>query len=377
VTPSNISLVHETITPEARGQYLGSKQCVRCHPAQARQLKSAHARTLAPVDPAIHGKYFRIPSRLTDPLEELSFHTLVKDGRCVLQASGEAGPQEAPADYVFGSGSVAYTYVSRSGDRSTQLRLSHYTRDGRWEFTPGMRLGGRANTPTGEVLTAAQERACFGCHSTALVRSGERLELERSILGIECEACHGPGQRHVAAVEHGQSDLQMPRLSSMRKQVSMQVCGQCHRAPGDVDMHAPGMAAQLPRLQAVALSRSACFTKGGVTCVSCHEPHGSARDTSRTEYNARCLSCHGPAKTLVCPVKPRGDCVSCHMPAQDVGMPTSPRFRNHWIRVWPASAAAGGGKAASLRLQQKSASIPEGDYNPTIATAAHGSAGNR
>ncbi len=97
-----------------------------------------------------------------------------------------------------------------------------------------------------------------------------------------------------------------------------------------------GMESQMPRLQALALSLSGCSKKGGVTCMTCHNPHQDAGATPRATYNAQCVSCHNPSTPThqSCPEQPAGDCVSCHMPAQDVGMPTSPKFRTHWIKVW-------------------------------------------
>ncbi len=323
------------IPPSERGEYLGNSACVTCHPKQAAQTQTRHARTLQQVTADVHAKYFSIPARLLDPLEELTFHPQFKGGRCVIQATGPQGTSEAAADYAFGSGAIGYTFLSYAGGRPTELRISHYVNGSRWEFTPGQRMGGQSNSPVGQVLSPNHERTCFACHSTVLVSRGAGLDLQQSIAGVSCEGCHGPGRSHVEAVRIRAPDHRMARLSTMRERLSLELCGQCHRAPDNVDLHAPGMAVQLPRMQSVALSYSACFKKGGLTCVTCHNPHGDAASVTHTEYNAKCVSCHsGPAPQRPCPVQPQGDCVNCHMPSQDVGMPTSPRFRNHWIRAW-------------------------------------------
>ncbi len=323
------------VSAAEREQFLGDAACAECHARESRQRETRHARTLTPVDPAVHRPLFKKAGRRSDPLEELEFRTAVRDGRCVLTAAGPDGEKSAPADYAFGSGAVGYTYLARQGDRSLELRLSYYVHEGKWEFTPGQRMGGEANTPLGLMLDESQERACFACHTTALVREGSGLKPEQSLLGVTCEACHGPGAAHVQAARRGDRDLRMARLSAERARVSLELCGECHRAPERVDMHAPGMAEQLPRMQSVAMSMSGCFKKGGLSCVTCHDPHGDARDVTQAQYNAKCASCHdGSAGKPPCPVRPRGDCVSCHMPLQDVGLPTAPRFRNHWIKAW-------------------------------------------
>jgi predicted CXXCH cytochrome family protein len=271
-----------------------------------------------------------------DAFQSIDYRLDVKDGRCVLTADDGAGKQTAPADYAFGSGGIGQTYVGYVKGEPIELRLTYYERQKRWHFTPGEQVGSIVNTPVGEKLNQKEEEACFRCHSTALVSTAGRLDLERSVLGVSCEACHGPGRAHVAAVRSGDPDVRMVRLRELRDRVSLDLCGQCHRGPDGVNMASPGMSDQLPRLQGVALSRSRCFKKGGLSCLSCHNPHADVRDTSRAEYNRICSSCHDSRKTeqIACRTAPQGDCVSCHMPAQEVGMPTSPRFHNHWIKVW-------------------------------------------
>ena len=44
---------------------------------------------------------------------------------------------------------------------------------------------------------------CFSCHSTGAVVSGSQLRLDKFTHGVRCEACHGPGGRHIAAVKEG------------------------------------------------------------------------------------------------------------------------------------------------------------------------------
>ena len=326
-----------------RESFLGSRACVTCHPKQAGQLASRHARTLQEVDPKFHGPLFAAGKSKQDPLDELTFHTAFEDGACVLKATDESGAakDQATAQYVFGSGAIGYTYVSYSKGKPIQLRLTHFAGPGKWDFTPGQSMGGGSNSALGEILQPNGERMCFSCHSTALVKRGEELDLKKSILGVGCETCHGPGKAHVAAVNARSPDLKMARLSTIRNQLSMELCGQCHRAPANISMQGPGMAAQLPRLQGIALSRSGCYLTGGVTCFTCHEPHEDATAVSRAAHNGKCSSCHSgsDSRQIVCRTQPQGDCVSCHMPAQDVGMPTGPRFHNHWIKVWTTDSA--------------------------------------
>jgi predicted CXXCH cytochrome family protein len=342
--PAKVAASASTVLPQPRqalppgdlARFVGSARCIACHPNEAGQAKSRHARTLSRTDAREHARRFRQSTPVLDPLEGVEYRPAVAGGQCVLQVVGAGQPTAAPADYAFGSGSVAVTYVCRRKGASTELRLTHYSSDGKWGFTPGQRIGRKGETPEGTRLDARTEEACFSCHSTVLAKENGVLDPERSILGIGCEACHGAGAEHVEAVRRGARDLRMPALEAERQRVSLELCGSCHRAPGSVDLGSPAIAGQLPRLQSVALSLSDCFKKGGVSCMTCHDPHENAGATLRVDYNRKCLSCHAEAapKQIACTVEPRGDCVSCHMPAQDIEMPGAIRFRNHWIKVW-------------------------------------------
>jgi hypothetical protein len=316
---------------------LGSESCVPCHQKEKIQLKSRHARTLARVNHKDLAPLFEDHVRKFDPAMGLVFSTQVKNGRCLMIARSQTEQVEAEPEWAFGSGDIGVTFVGQTDAGPTELRLTHYGRSSKWDFTPAQRAGWKVDHTLGRPLTREKETECFRCHSTALVQEKGRVAPEKSILGVGCESCHGPGKAHVKAVSQGAKDLKMRRLGEVREHVSLGLCGQCHRSLASVDLDDPVTASQLPRLQGVALSLSGCFKKGKVTCVSCHDVHQNADETPRLVYNQRCMSCHTPGRTdqKSCPPRPTGECVSCHMPTQGVEMPTDPKFRTHWIKVWP------------------------------------------
>ena len=82
-----------------------------------------------------------------------------------------------------------------------------------------------------------------------------------------------------------------------------------------VDIDEPGR----PREQrfeinhhAYRLRQSLCFIKGGITCISCHDPHQPLKKdpAPRTNVITVCLGCH-TART-----RDSNDCVRCHMPSR-------------------------------------------------------------
>jgi predicted CXXCH cytochrome family protein len=68
---------------------------------------------------------------------------------------------------------------------------------------------------------------CFGCHTTGYFIS-ERKFVEP---GIGCEACHGPGKKHVDA-EGGEDTIVNPaKIDTNRNRM---ICGQCHSTGKDI-----------------------------------------------------------------------------------------------------------------------------------------------
>ncbi len=146
------------------------------------------------------------------------------------------------------------------------------------------------------------------------------------------------------------SDLRLPfgPERGYTAEAVIRLCGSCHRHPGKpgvgpLDPENP----RLARFQPVGVLQSRCFreSKGGFSCVTCHDPHARA-STDRLAYNTTCQTCHRsgtsvpPPSTapdenaiaaLPCPREPAGDCVGCHMPRVDAGQ--SVLFADHWIRL--------------------------------------------
>jgi hypothetical protein len=249
----------------------------------------------------------------------------------------------ARADWQFGAGSQAVTYVSRIDEDSyLEHPLSYYTKSKALGPTPGHEPGGsgiryRTFAPDAAILR------CFACHSTGDVQ----LQPERTIrpfeLGVRCESCHGPGEAHTRAPL--KANISSPRSFSAAQMNDE--CGRCHRMPPAVGAATNWDNAWNVRHQPVYLTQSRCFreSNGKLRCTSCHDPH---RDELR-DVAAVCASCHPATKHSVRIAGSK--CTDCHMPAvqpqQDL------RFTNHWIGVYraPLSAAPNRLRPLTQRLR--------------------------
>ena len=270
--------------------YIGSAVCGNCHPLQFQsQSKTGHAHALR-------------RAQQTDP-----------------------GPGRH-AQWAFGAGTKATTWVSQTGEDSiTEYGLTYYAATKSLALTPGHTTAAdrvyRTFDPVATVLR------CFRCHSTGPVMLVQNFQVQPSEPGVHCEACHGPGRKH--AESGGAGPIQNPaRLTAT--QINL-LCGACHRQASDLDDNTDWSNAWNVRHEPAYLHRSACFrnSNGALSCLTCHNPHQPLK-TSSSSYDARCLSCH-PKVAHASPIA-SGTCVGCHMP--QVTTSANLTFTDHWIGIY-------------------------------------------
>jgi cytochrome c554/c'-like protein len=369
-----------TVPDAAMADYAGDQVCAACHPAIfATHHRSRHTATLHPMLAGHLPVPFPDHARFTDRATGLQYALERRGDRYLFQVlnAGEA----APVEFAFGSGKTGITLVgSGEGDAIREFRMSYFPSRHRWEVTPGQR--GTPADPLGRRPDRATAQRCFGCHSTVIAAS--QVIPEPRFMGVGCEACHGPGRRHIEALQHGDPTPHIDNPGRWDGERVNALCGRCHRSQEELDPLDTFSLAQTQRFQPLGLAKSACFREsaGRLSCVTCHDAHEDANLDS-SHYEAVCLSCHGakagapaysvfrsayPAKSKagpplsdtkheirttpepptpdpqpptpgrVCPVNPRSGCIACHMPNREVVRGIT--MADHWIRV-VRSAAAG------------------------------------
>ena len=202
-----------------------------------------------------------------------------------LPAGREVGEKPAirswkDVSYVLG-GRQRITYVDKKG----QVRVtSYHHRIGKWNRFPTKRLSD-----------------CGGCHFTGFgagpphpddpALSGRWVER-----GIGCEACHGPGRRHMDT--YSKRDVVVD--------VSPRACGRCHTAISRVlpkdDSHATHDLVQVWNHDRHATSVR--FNSHSAFCSRCHSPYeGQFLDSTQAakrrvfaedKHNVTCIACHNP-----------------------------------------------------------------------------------
>jgi hypothetical protein len=324
-----------------QSQFSGTQACATCHEGIVRSQNGTQmALTMVRA-----GSSKILASHIGSILTSGDYHYTVKKtaGSYSLVVNDGSAERSDTLQWAFGSGFTAQSYMWwRNGDEY-ETRFNYFATSGRFDRTPG-RLQAAPLTldmAEGRKIAPFEARKCLACHSTALT-TAEPVSAAQFHPGIGCEACHGPGRAHVAAMKANTStDLQIVSPARLKPVQAVDFCGACHGAPRDVVL--AGTVGRITvRFPAYRLVRSRCWGATGdarLTCFACHDPHKPLEHDSAA-YDVACLRCHANgtasgenarAHQAACPVA-KSRCTSCHMPKVNVEE-MHYAFSDHNIRI--------------------------------------------
>jgi predicted CXXCH cytochrome family protein len=352
--------------PSANPQnaYVDATVCADCHSDKAAGFQKtgmgrSFARVLPENTPALGKTFYHKTSGSY-------FAMIARDGKLYQRRwqigfdGKETNVDEKQADFVVGSGNHSKTYLHLTSRGALQvLPLSWYAeKGGYWDMSPGY---DQPDFP-GSVRPVHYE--CMFCHN-AYPKIPEPLEhsanAEMTFLdpvpeGIDCQRCHGPGQRHVNLASAGAAQEQIRAAIVNPKRLApdreVEVCMQCHlettslnlphsirrfdRAPfsyvpgqplGDFSVEFDRTGGMQDRFEiaqgAYRLRQSQCYIQsaGKLRCTTCHDPHDIPRGPAATaRYNGVCATCHADMLQRAAGPRAAGphsagaDCIACHMP---------------------------------------------------------------
>jgi Flp pilus assembly protein TadD len=432
-----------TETGPAPLAWTGAASCEECHAEETRSWRGSH-HDLAMQEPSektVLGDF--ADRRFTyDGVTSLFFR---KDGRYVVRTDGPDGrPADFPVAYVFGLVPLQQYLVELPGGRLQALSVSWDSRpkaEGgqRWfHLYPGEQVDHR--DPLHWTKPAQNwNTQCAECHSTNLRKgydlAGDRFHTTFSEVNVSCEACHGPGSRHVGwareARARGQSPKGEPGLivrfaerrsrewemdvargiarptKFLSTRFEVETCARCHARRGLLtEDYRPGRLLGETHRPALlddglyyadgqmrdevynwgSFLQSRMYAKG-VTCSDCHEPHTQKVKVGRDDV---CSSCHQPERFASRKHHfhreggKGASCVACHMRTETY-MVVDPRHDHSFRAPRPDLTVALGrenapnacndchrDRSAGWAAQWVRRWYPEGQHEqPHYATALH------
>lgn len=308
-------------------------------------------------------------------------------------------------NYIIGSGQHTNSHMQSVNGYVNQMPMTFYTQKKHWDLPPGFENG--FNTRFSRKIGLE----CMSCHNGYpgfVVGSENKYTYLPS--GIDCERCHGPGSIHVDQRQSGSKvdtskyiDYSIVNPAKLSIDAQFDICQRCHLQGNAVLKNdksfydfKPGqklsdfISVFLPKYKnadedfimashADRLKQSQCFIQsykkagnknplkpyqGAMTCITCHNPHVSVRETNKNVFNEACNSCHNEMpvginqstveskqtadnsplnddKKIMTRLRAAGcglhsnkisNCVSCHMPVSGSTDIPHVSVHDHYIR---------------------------------------------
>ena len=330
-------------------QYQGDQSCKSCHQEEFEQwLGSHHDLAMQEVTEQTVLGDFNDVSFSSNGVTSRFFK---KGSKFFVNTEGPDGAYEDfEIEYTFGVEPLQQYLIRFPGGRMQCLLIAWDTEKNKWfDLMPEERL------KTDDWLhwtkgSMTWNTMCADCHSTYLEKNYDEqtdaYDTKWAIIDVSCEACHGPGARHIeyvnsSAYRSGQKvqGAHMLLTSHLNNKEQIEECARCHSRRGPqtnvydhtgtlmdhylTDALRPGLYhADGQILDEVYVYGSFLQSKmyhNNVYCTSCHDPHSLEL---KFEGNALCTQCHESNKYDVeahhfHQVDTEGAaCISCHMPGK-------------------------------------------------------------
>lgn len=326
--------------------FVGTKECARCHAKiAATQIETPMARAASlPADSTPLREHERLIQQGGQQAGPYTFTISKEQAARTYTVSDGARSISEPLGWAFGLANKGQTYVFQRNGAFYESRMSFFSSLQSLDLTPGHspKTPPTLEQALGQRLDPETVRRCFGCHTTAsTTRAG--FDPSHLVLGVDCEACHGPGAKHAELMEdeknaEGRQAIFDPQTLGPVAQVDF--CGACHRTSYDV-LETKIKGVENVRFQPYRLEKSRCWSEGDarLTCVACHDPH-QPLNHDPAAYDTKCLACHALSRSQkpshdhpgkACPNAGK-NCVTCHMPRVEFPTMHSP-FVDHRIRI--------------------------------------------
>ena len=355
--------------------YVGKKVCSGCHVKEVKlYTNSQHDLAMqAAGQETVLGNF----NNATFTYNKFTSTFFQRNGKYYVTTDGPDGkPEDFEIKYTFGVTPLQQYLIELPGGRLQALSIAWDSREKQaggqhwFHLYPNEKIDYRDELHwTG--INQNWNYMCAGCHSTGIKKNydpdNNSYHSSWAEVDVSCEACHGPGSRHVALASsrtpdelrkiQGQglqvefnkalagkwtfsANASIASLDAARNNnVLIDICARCHSRRTTIDASAP-INRPLYDTHVISLLEPGLYYPdgqvngevyvygsfiqskmyaAGVSCNDCHDPH-SAR--LRLKGNALCLRCHKAEvydtqkHYFHTPGTAAARCTACHMPAK-------------------------------------------------------------
>lgn len=344
-------------------QYVGMQTCITCHQnIYDSFIKTGMGQSFGAATKEKSAARFSKHEKIYDPYLDFYYHPYFKDDSLYILeyriSNGDTVHKRIEkVEYIVGSGQHTNSHMYQTNGYFYQMPMTFYTQVGKWDFPPGFEKGHNSR------FSRTIELECMSCHNAyPNFVVGSKNKYASVLQGIDCERCHGPGEVHVKEKSAGilvdtanDIDYSIVNPGKLPYELQVDVCQRCHLQGNTVLKEGksffdfkPGqklsdfMNVFLPRYEgdhsfimashADRLKQSKCFIKSNeeksatlnLTCINCHNPHVSVKETKEIQFNNACKSCHAKTSSSIDECKlnlnkrmttNNNSCWKCHMPS--------------------------------------------------------------
>lgn len=341
--------------------FLGDKKCSQCHKEQFKDWKGSH-----------HDKAMERADSITVlgnfndkkfSSQGITSHFFKKEGDFYVNTEGPDGKyHDYKIVYTFGFTPLQQYIVKFPNGRYQCLRTAWNSKEKKWfDLYPNFKIvhsewlhwsKGGLNWNT----------MCADCHSTNVRKNyddkTDSYNTRFALLNVSCEACHGPGKKHVEEVKRmGDKYVNSETLlmtSNIKPKELVDQCARCHMRREQfsksynfsgtmLDHYYPQLLEEglyhpdgqiLDEVYVYGSFVQSKMYQNNIACNNCHDSHSLKL---KFKGNRLCAQCHQPEKYNTSKhhsheMSSEGaKCVNCHMPGK-IYMGNDFR-RDHSLRV--------------------------------------------
>jgi tetratricopeptide (TPR) repeat protein len=316
---TSIFLGTESVQPTSAPYFVGTQKCVDCHQKEYDKWRDSHHDHAM----AMAGK-----NTVLGNFDDVTFNSrgitsrfYKKDGRFFVHTRGPSGEMgEFEVTHTFGWYPLQQYLVAFPGGRLQCLPLAWDAREKKWYHLypkePSDPKDWLYWTNAGQNWNGM----CAECHSTNLKKNydlkTDTYHTTWSDIDVGCEACHGPGSRHVEWAQ--MPDMARPRVenyelvvrtSGIDSRKMVELCAPCHSRRSALGDYTPAEADFLDSMLPSLLAENLYFADGQI--LGEVYVYGSFTQSKMYHRDVRCNDCHDVHSIKL--VKKGNDlCLQCH-----------------------------------------------------------------